>query len=287
MKDLQSRGWCLTINNPVKQDMDKLQMLSVKDTVLYLSAQLEVGKLDTQHIQAYIEWKNPLRFSSVKSMFSRAHIEKRRGTSFEAFQYCLKLVGRSKDYWSVQSESVPKMAYSNKLDWYQLCCQIPTLYEFKKCYEYLYIKNQKYVHAYYLDCSRVPKKRDIEVVILFGDTGIGKTSYVYDNEDDVYIKDTSMWWDGYVGQSVILIDEYSGQWPIEYLLKVLQGFRMYLQVKGGYVPALYNKVYIASNFALDNWYSLLSLTQFSALKRRVSKVLTRENYLLDWVEIKY
>lgn len=55
MKDLQSRGWCLTINNPNKEDMDKLEMLSVKDTVLYLSAQLEVGVLNTQHIQAYIE----------------------------------------------------------------------------------------------------------------------------------------------------------------------------------------------------------------------------------------
>lgn len=283
MKDLQSRGWCLTINNPNKEDMDKLEMLSVKDTVLYLSAQLEVGVLNTQHIQAYIEWRSPLRFSVVKNMFSRAHIENRCGTPFEAFEYCLKLVGRSKDYWSVTSESVPKISYSKKLDWYELCRQISTLYEFKKRYEYLYIKNQKYIHTYYLDVFRAPVKRDLEVIVLFGNSGIGKTSYVYDLEEDLYVKDHTQWWDGYLGQSVVLIDEYSGQWPIEYLLKVLQGFRMHLQVKGGYVPALYTKVYIASNFSFKDWYPFLPLVQFSALSRRISKFLTRENYLSDWV----
>lgn len=287
-KDLQARGWCLTINNPSGADKKQLELLSNSDVVLYLSAQLEVGRLRTEHIQAYIEWCSPRLFSQVKSMFPTAHIEKRRGTPFEAFEYCLKNESRSECYWSVCSQTVPKRSFSKQLDWYELCRQIPTLYEFKKRYEYLYIKNQKYVQTYYLDFSRVPVKRDLEVIVLFGDTGIGKTSYVYENEnpEDVYVKDTSMWWDGYVGQPVVLIDEYAGQFSIEYLLKVLQGFPMQLQVKGGYVPAFYTKVYILSNFEYNEWYGTIGVTQLLALRRRITRFVTRCTYEHDWCEKK-
>jgi len=67
-----SRGscWSLTINNPTQEDMNVKLPAGWK-----LQGQMELGKEGTEHFQAMLSTPQ-VRFSAVKRIFTRAHIEK-------------------------------------------------------------------------------------------------------------------------------------------------------------------------------------------------------------------
>ncbi len=81
----QSRHWCLTINNPVVDDVpdDKSQFE-------YIIVGNEVGTEGTNHLQMYICFNSRVRLTQVKKLFPRAHIERMRGSPTQAAAYCKK-----------------------------------------------------------------------------------------------------------------------------------------------------------------------------------------------------
>lgn len=92
----QGRAWMITINNPhitIKHDLFESYGCD------YAIWQLEKGENGTEHIQAYVYWKKPVRFAKVKEVFPRAHIEPRRGTHEEAKAYCSKTETRLEGPW--------------------------------------------------------------------------------------------------------------------------------------------------------------------------------------------
>lgn len=50
----------------------------------------EVGESGTPHLQGYIRFKKPCRLSWWKNTLPRLHVEARRGTEQQAWDYCLK-----------------------------------------------------------------------------------------------------------------------------------------------------------------------------------------------------
>ncbi|MFR0589078.1 hypothetical protein ACLUWG_04450 [Bifidobacterium apri] len=70
--------------------------------------------------------------------------------------------------------------------------------------------------------------RDIEVYYLYGQTGVGKTSYVmnkYAPEDVYRVSDYQHPFDGYENQKVLLMDEFAGTLPFDQLLNVTDRWR--------------------------------------------------------------
>src|SRR6185503_7283590 len=114
--------------------------------------------------------------------------------------------------------------------------------------------------------------RKIKVSVLIGPPGCGKTRKVYDNHDitDIYKLNTStngtLWFDGYVGQRILLIDDFKGWIKFTELLTILDVYPYRCQIKGGYCYANWDEVYITSNYSIDNWYNDVNL---SALMRRI------------------
>lgn len=82
----KSRGWCFTINNPTSSDLDNVNEIDVP----YIIVGCEVGEEGTEHLQGYLHYKEPVRFTQVKKALPRAHIEVAKGTSNEAIYYCMK-----------------------------------------------------------------------------------------------------------------------------------------------------------------------------------------------------
>lgn len=112
----------------------------------------------------------------------------------------------------------------------------------------------------------LPKCRNVEVWVVWGDPGVGKTYSITQRypPNDVYRWTLSMgqWWDGYLGQRVLIVDDFgnrdgNGRWPLapSFMLDVLQGYRMQVPVKGGFRYARWELVYIISNFSPGTWYS--------------------------------
>lgn len=86
----RARGWCFTLNNAGKEEVDRL-VKEMEPDPIYAVFGKEVGSGGTPHIQGFIYWENPQFFSKVKELVGeRAHIEKLKGPVKKAAQYCKK-----------------------------------------------------------------------------------------------------------------------------------------------------------------------------------------------------
>lgn len=105
--------------------------------------------------------------------------------------------------------------------------------------------------------------------MVWGRPGTGKSRYVWDMwGDDLYslFSQKPLWFDGYRGEKVLLIEEfeYDGI-SREMLLKLLDIYPLQVPVKGGSVWAQWTKIYITGNCNMTvGWCP--------ALMRRVTSV---------------
>lgn len=84
------RKWCFTLNNYTEDEMSqclmRLKGVGVKDHIV---AQ-EVGKDGTPHLQGYVEFKNQVRFDTLKNWSPRIHWEAAKGSREQNYKYCSK-----------------------------------------------------------------------------------------------------------------------------------------------------------------------------------------------------
>lgn len=89
----------------------------------------------------------------------------------------------------------------------------------------------------YLMSKAASRKREKpRVEWLFGPTGSGKTRYAVEHaEEDYWISSDFVWFDGYVGQKTAILDDFrAGALKFEFLLRLLDWYPVFVQVKGGY-----------------------------------------------------
>jgi hypothetical protein len=113
--------------------------------------------------------------------------------------------------------------------------------------------------------------RRLTVTTLTGEAGSGKTRQVYEKHGyDAVFKidgssDDKFMFNGYGGQRVLLIDDFNGWIKYSYLLNILDGYPLPLNVKNGRTFAMWDTVYITSNNKPAMWYRSIK----DNLKRRI------------------
>lgn len=126
--------------------------------------------------------------------------------------------------------------------------------------------------------QRALPRPELSVCLRWGDAGTGKTSSVYAEHGYgsvftlVTAANGSVWFDGYEGQDVLLIDDYRGFIPFQYFLKILDIYPLRLDVKGSFCYANWTKIYITSNHPIEEWYREDSHHHLPALRRRIHRV---------------
>jgi len=93
MPSERHRNYCFTLNNPLNEEILQLSTIVSQQSeyVRYICWGFERGEQGTEHLQGYIEFKNPRSIKWVKSKVNkRFHLEARRGTQREAIIYCQK-----------------------------------------------------------------------------------------------------------------------------------------------------------------------------------------------------
>ena len=291
-RGLQYKNVCFTLFERPNIDLEKVQYY-----VYQMETSPSTGRI---HWQGYLELKEgtKMRLKTLKDKVFRSntvHIEARRGTQQEAIDYCKKeetrapaLLAHELPAELIAAEyGTPKENRSGeRTDLQKMIDEARSgvsLSALRESQSEIVAKYGKFCADFCADVARasIPAWRQLDVTVLWGHTGMGKTRRVYHDHPypELFKLDPcgidKLWWDGYEGQDVLLIDDYYGWISIGNLLNILDGYPLRLSVKGSFTYAAWTKVYITSNEGPDNWYkapNALTPGQTNALSRRLNIV---------------
>lgn len=245
----KSRGWSITINNPTIEEIEFFSKYSDAECT-HSKYQIEKGEKGTPHLQGCIYYKNARQFKTVKHAFPRANIQPARDYD-RLVTYCSKEDTRI----SPGLESGVKPTKGRRTDLEEVANKIrsgSSPSSIASEHPDMFIKYHKGIFALSNELQQHRTTKSVNTWIC-GKAGVGKTKYVFDhhNRNDIYVKDGTMWWDGYKNQSVILIDDFDGRWPYRDLLRLLDTYPYQGQVKGGYVKINSGFIYITCELSPD------------------------------------
>lgn len=233
------------------------------------------------HLQGYVCWKNPKNLSASKRILGQScHLEIRRGSDQEAVDYCSKLDTRILGPWEWGTR-LHQGVSSHILDVCQSIQngQIRNTQQLMEAAPDVYCRNRNGLRDILGAAikSRTKQFRSLTVEIYYGEAGTGKTRRVYEQEPDLYSLEQSangsdVWFDGYEGEKTLLIDDFYGWIRFSFILKIMDGYRLKLPVKGSYTWAEWDKIIFTSNATPWNWYRWSELINWEAFRRRVTKV---------------
>lgn len=130
------------------------------------------------------------------------------------------------------------------------------------------------------------KQRDWPVFtqVIWGKPGLGKTRLARDMAGPAAYwlprpAGQVAWFDGYIGQDTIVIDEFYGWLSLDLLCRVLDRYPMQVETKGGAFPLTVKKVIITSNVPPAQWYKLPP-ERTAALWRRLEMPLGTIQHML-------
>ncbi len=271
-----------TINNPQSEPPFNAEFMN------YLIYQEEVGESGTYHLQGYCELNTQTRMAAVKQLLGgeqNVHLEPRRGSQEQAIAYCSKedtrlahtitqifgtprTQGKRMDLESFKDEVVAGKRKRELLDdHYGVIARYP------KFYDTITMMN------------RPTRTVELEVTLLIGDTGTGKTRSVYDQYGgpggDLFItplNNGTMWWDTYDAHKVVLMDDFSGaacHMTLVTLLRLLDRYPVLAPIKGSYTWWLPEKIFVTTNILPKHWFKWENREeQYKALARRFTKVIS-------------
>lgn len=122
--------------------------------------------------------------------------------------------------------------------------------------------------------------REVEVTYLWGPTGVGKTRSVREAvpPEELYAATLSTRdpFGKYSFEPVLLLDEFRGDFPISQLLQLLDRYPVQLDRRYENSWAAWNRVFICSNWPLEDLYRSSPAADRAALRRRITKIIHME-----------
>jgi len=250
------------------------------------------------HFQGYLEVIKPIRWKKATKIISdaKAWVRIREGTREAARAYCMKDESRAQGETFIElgewKEGEPGHRYDidamvkdiPDMKWEDLIDKHPD-----KFLKYGGRMKQLYDHHHRKDIVDPNNFRAPHVQVLIGDPRSGKTKkaweLAYASNEAMFTlsaamakKDGTIWFDGYVDQPILLIDDFDGWIPFRSLLTMLDRYPCKLQTKGSTVEKNWYSVFITSNKSPEDWYPTEDCTP---LWKRIAYC---EVYLDDHVE---
>lgn len=269
-----------------------LERLFNIDGVRGIRGQLEqCPKSGRNHIQFYVELERSQRASWVRTHLSETcHWEVRRRAREAAIRYCEKEETRVEGPWVFGTWEL-RPGKRNDLEEIQEAIESgASPRTISREYFASWIRYHKSFDLYGL-LHADPRDWEMDVQILYGEPGTGKTRRVYaeaaERNERVYTllqNDNGVpWFDGYAGEEVLLIDDFYGWIKVSYMLKLMDRYPLKVQVKGSVVNFISRRIYITSNKPVCEWYDWDKIgdTIYRAFQRRITKTTMLWNPLAE------
>lgn len=257
--DNPKKLWCFTCNNPAISATELLETL--RDLCTYIVIGNEVGETGTPHFQGYLELKVKKRFNTLKNAFPSTavpHLEAKiaNSTRFQAAEYCRK------EGNFVEHGTAPKAAKSHNGSSKNLELVLSRVGNGEKIskvaseHPATWARNYRAIDVYQSMQMEIPNWRDMEVHLYYGKTGTGKTFSCFDKYPDLFKKPIGkgLWFDGYEFEKTVLIDEFTGQYPLSDMLQIMDHYPVQVEKKGSHVKLACNLVLLTTNRHPSKYY---------------------------------
>ncbi len=277
--------WCWTVfakqDEQINSLRDRVQSALVTNIkrISYCVFQIETCPTSGRHhAQGYVHTQHHVRPAQVKKLLQdkSAHISKAEGSDTQNQTYCTKLASRVLEGWEYGTPMAK--AQGNRSDLQMVSTAIVAgrnAREIALEYPSTYIK---YAGGIDKCIAHVQTPRlltdDPMCFVLWGNSGVGKSRLARECCRDLgleyYSKDPGgLWWDGYVGQPAVILDDFEGRFPYRDLLRVLDRYEFTAWIKGSSRQLVARTFFITTNIHPKAWYAE---EDYSPLMRRLTWV---------------
>jgi len=241
------------------------------------------------HLHAVFEDTKAMRFSKIKGVFPKMHIEATKGNKEQAESYILKKppfdeVGEQVLFVGRHGEIKGRQGQRRDLDIIEELIQQGLTPDEILDLSLAYRKHEKMIKDHYFRKRKkeTPFSREITVYWHTGKSGTGKSySFVklaeLHGEHKLYlVGDYHFGFDKYNGEPILCLDEYRNQFRYEQLLIILGDLKMQTHARYANVYGLWNEIHITSVLTPDMLYNelvkfgrLRSADTYEQLRRRI------------------
>lgn len=283
--DSRHRRWILTVPAAGEKGVNRDEIEQALEPYDAYLGQLEQGEGGSsyRHWQLVLVHSEPIRFSTLKKKLPTAHVEPVRDLR-ASLAYVQKEDTRVNDEKPlVKGEISPGPGQGHRSDLDALRTRILAGQETAD--ELILSDSGAWRHSRLVgdlvsarDRHRQEGKlRDVQVRVVFGDTGTGKTRATLDGLQSLgSVCRVTNWgpgaFDGYDGQDSLFLDEFAGQPPISELLTWLDTYPVALPARYRARQAAFVRVVLCSNAPPWTWYPWAPQAQRAALARRLHLV---------------
>lgn len=279
------RNWVFTLNNP-KGLIDPEEIEDLR----YIIYSEECNDADdgsgTNHFQGYLQFKKVKRLTQLKKYIPGAHFEPQRAkNNDDARNYCAKIgdptfVDGPYEWGYYEGQG----ARTDLLDCKAMIDSGKSLYDVAQVHFSDAVRYNRGLTWYQnMVLKRQAKRSNFDgLTVIIGATGLGKSHWANAEYPDAYWltrpqgKGTNAFFDLYEGEKQLVMDEFYGWLPYDFLLRLCDKYQLQLPIKGSFAVCQVTSVVITSNKHVWDWYR--NIEDISALTRRITKIVVFTGY---------
>lgn len=235
--------------------------------VAYIRGQLERGEGGFLHWQLLVVCSRKASLHGLKRGFGdQAHCELSRSTAADSYVWKpdTRIEGTQFELGS------KPLRRNSKEDW-QRVWELAQSGSFEQIEAGVLVQHYRTLRTIRADYAK-PVGMVRTCFVFWGSTGTGKSRRAWDEAGmEAYPKDPrTKWWDGYLSQRNVVIDEFRGAIDIAHLLRWLDRYPVLVEIKGASVPLVAETIWITSNLDPRMWYPDCDEETKNALLRRLN-----------------
>lgn len=246
----RSRNYCFTLHNPTEDEEVLIQGL---DVVYLVYGREACPETQRPHLQGYVVLPHPKALLPMKKFLGidRVHLEASKGDSMANYKYCTKDGNFYEKGVRPMTQSEKGEAGKRKYEEIFALAAEGKVEEVRSKYPQIAFHSYRTIKEIAKDNMTKPPDLDQTCGIwYYGEAGTGKTTKARTENPGAFIKSRDKWWDGYRGESVVILDDIdpNHSWMRAHLKDWADKWTFKAETKGGCLWIRPSKFIVTSQY---------------------------------------